>query len=358
MSRRIDSFYSRIACSPNSDRMLSLLGIKGLWARFRVLHAKKMHLSIAKKLFERGSGIGPFEDYKRALHKHWVSYDEYVQYDFPHKTEQERDEFVARLKLLYFFWKYVPEFTKPLFHDKQQFLRFFSNYIHRQWLFAPDASYEEFRALISAHDCIVKPCDEMRGRGIYRICKDEVSDSRELYESCVKARMLVEQCVESCEDLKAFHPQSLNTIRVVTISNTEKAEVFGSFFRMGVGNSIVDNAHAGGIFAQINVDDGVIISEGINTRGERFISHPDSGLKIKGFKIPKWDLICETCCEAAKLTENTITGWDVTINNQGQVEFVEGNNRSDFDVMQSPLQVGVKRRIFALIKEYRGIELK
>ena len=101
-----------------------------------------------------------------------------------------------------------------------------------------------------------------------------------------------------------------------------------------------------------------LLSEGINTHGERFISHPDSGLKIKGFKIPKWDLICETCCEAAKLTENTITGWDVTINNQGQVEFVEGNNRSDFDVMQSPLQVGVKRRIFALIKEYRGIELK
>ena len=108
MNRHVDSFYSRIACTPNLDRVLYLLGIKGLWARFRVLHAKKMHLSIAKKLFEKGAGMGSFEDYKRALQKHWVSYDEYAQYDFPHKTEQERDEFVGRLKLLYVFRKYVP----------------------------------------------------------------------------------------------------------------------------------------------------------------------------------------------------------------------------------------------------------
>ena len=59
----------------------------------------------------------------------------------------------------------------------------------------------------------------------------------------------------------------------------------------------------------------------------------------------------------AKLTDNPITGWDVVINNKGEIEFVEGNHSPDFDVMQSPLQVGVKKRIYALIKDYCAIEM-
>ena len=170
--------------------------------------------------------------------------------------------------------------------------------------------------------------------------------------------MCIEECIESCKELKDFHPESLNTIRIVTVSNKKKAEVFGSFFRMGVGNSVVDNAHAGGIFAQINIHTGIIESDGINTNGERFLYHPDSKLKIEGFTIPKWDLICNTCCQAAVLTGNVFTGWDVVINSQGKVEFIEGNDISDVDVLQLPLHIGIKKRLFALIKEYSGIEMK
>ena len=81
-------------------------------------------------------------------------------------------------------------------------------------------------------------------------------------------------------------------------------------------------------------------------------------MKFKGFKIPEWDTIVRSCCEAAKLTDNPITGWDVAVNKDGKVEFVEGNYGPDFDVMQSPLQIGVKNRLFSLIKEYSGVEME
>ena len=302
---------------------------------------------------------GSFEDYKQALNKHWVSYNEYAyQYRFYNKSEEERDEFVSRMKMAYYHRRYSSGKAKAVFRNKNRFLLVFKKYIHRKWLYVPEASYEIFTQLISCYDCIVKPCDGKLGMGIFKIFKNENHDGdRQLYDSCVKDRMLVEQCVESCEELKAFHPQSLNTIRVVTVSNSEKSEVFGSFLRMGRGNSVVDNAHAGGIFAQINIKDGTIESDGIDTNGQRYDCHPDSHIYLKGFKIPKWKEVVETCCEA-KLSGNTIMGWDVAINKHGEIEFVEANYGPDFDVMQSPLQVGVKKRIFAKIKEYSGIEMK
>ena len=357
--RESGSRLKEIIETPAFDKILSSVGMKGLWASLRVRYGKMRQLAIAKRVYDKGKGAGSYEDYKDALGKHWVSYNEYaLQYDFPPKPEQVREEYVSRLKMKYFVWKYIPASVQYIFKDKVLFLSFFKSFVHREWLYAPDATFDEFVSLVSRYDCIVKPKAGSLGQGIFKTCKDSVRDIRALYDSCVKGRMLVEQYIESCDELSAFHPQSLNSIRVVTVSNQEKAEVFGSFFRMGGGASIVDNAHAGGIFAQINVETGVIESDGINTKGQRFPFHPDSRLKIKGFKIPKWDLICKTCSEAATMTKNTLTGWDVVINKSGEIEFVEGNNAPDFDVMQSPLQVGVKNRLFSLIKEYSGVEME
>ena len=170
--------------------------------------------------------------------------------------------------------------------------------------------------------------------------------------------MLVEQCIEECDELKAFHPQSLNTLRVVTIANREKACVFSGVFRTGVGKSVVDNSHQGGVSAQINVIDGIVETDGANTRGERFSEHPDSGIAIKGFRIPQWNAIVETCCEAAKLTDNPITGWDVVVNSDGEVELIEANYGPDMDMMQTRYKKGAKKKIYDLIKEYCGIEMK
>ena len=337
----------KYAYFPLVDRFISISGGKKLLAWFRLRSQKKKLLAAAKREFDNDSKNGNYDDYKQALKKYWVSYNEYVQYDFPHKSEKERDEFVSRLKMVYYYWLYVPVKIKTIFRNKHKFLNVFKDFIYRKWLYLPNASFEEFVELISNYDCIVKPCSETRGHGIYKIYKNVNHENNiGFYNSCVEKKMLVEQCIESCDELKAFHPQSLNTIRVVTISNKKKAEVFGSFFRMGVGNSVVDNAHAGGVFAQIDIKSGVIESDGINTNGERFASHPNSKLRIKGFQIPNWNLICDTCCKAALITGNTFTGWDVVLNNQGNVELIEGNDISDVDVLQSPLQIGIKKRLY------------
>lgn len=359
MNNKLKSFFCSIAYSPVGDKLVSWSGAKRIWTELHVRSQLKHLKAEGIRIYAKGNAPGSLEDFEKAVERHWVSYSEYAnQYGFYDKTEPEREEFVARLKMAYFYWRYAPGSAKAIFRNKPVFLKTFDPYVHRVWRYAPEASFEDFARLVSSHDCIIKPADGKLGRGVRKCsCMKDPEQIRALYESCVKDRALVEQCIESCEALKAFHPQSLNTVRVVTVANRKDSAVFGSFLRTGVGDSVVDNAHAGGLFAQINVKDGIIESEGIDVNGRRLECHPDSGVKFKGFKIPEWDTIVRTCCEAAKMTDNPITGWDVAVNKDGKVEFVEGNYGPDFDVMQSPLQVGVKAKIYAWIKEYRGIAL-
>ena len=360
MNRKLKSIVCNIAYSPIGDRLLSCVGGVKLWADWKVIKQKRANLKHAKRIFKNGPSVGSLADYKHALDKHWVSYLEYAQkYEFYKKSEEERNEYVSRLRMAYFYWQHTPARTKSLFRNNRTFLKAYEKFIHRKWLFAPEVSFDDFEKLITSCDCIIKPCDGKLGKGIFKVYRNgDHQDDRTLYETCVKDRMLVEECIESCDELKAFHPQSLNTIRVVTIANKDKACVFSGVFRTGVGESVVDNSHKGGVSAQINVNDGVIETDGANTSGERFVCHPDSHITFKGFRIPKWDKIVETCCEAAKQTGNPITGWDVVVNQQGNIEFVEANYGPDMDMMQTRFKTGAKKKIYALIKEYCGITMK
>ena len=360
MNKSLKTFVCDIAYSPLGNKLVSLVGGQSWYAELHVRSEKKKLLANAKKEFEKCSALGTFDDYKKALEKHWVSYSEYAkQYEFYKKSEEERDEYVSRLKMAYFYWKYAPGVAKSVFRNKTRFLNAFDRYIHRKWLYAPDSTFEDFQQLVAHYDCIVKPSDGKLGKGVSKIYKDaDHNDDKKVFDSCVRNRMLVEQCIVACDELKAFHPQSLNTIRVVTIANQEKACVFSGVFRTGVGESVVDNSHKGGVSVQVNVENGIVETDGANTNGERFVSHPDSGIVFKGFIIPQWDDIVATCCEAAKLSRNPITGWDVVVNNHGEVEFVEANYGPDMDMMQTRYNAGAKKKIFGLIKEYCGIDMK
>lgn len=354
----LKTLVRKVLYSPAGNKLFTAFGGR-IYADKLVKSQKKQMLENAREQFENGSQFGSFEDYKTALEKHWVSYTEYAfQYEFWRLTEAQREEYISRLRMKYFYWRYVPGIYKVVFRDKNKFLVAYKKYIHRKWLYVPDASYDEFFHLVSDSDCMAKPTDGTCGQGIFKIYKsDDPKTVKELYDKCVKYRMLVEECIVACDELQAFHPQSLNSIRVVTFSNKEKSMVFSSRFKMGVGDSVIDNVHAGGLYAQVNVDTGIVETDGISVNGDFCECHPDTGIRIKGFQIPKWDEIVNTCFEAARMSENPIIGWDVVVNGKGEVEFIEGNHGPDIDTSQTP-QKGLKKKIYSLIKEYYGVELK
>ncbi len=188
--------------------------------------------------------------------------------------------------------------------------------------------------------------DGSLGQGIFKVAAADLENPEkrdEIIARIYAGKSLVEEAIQGCDELQAYHPQSLNTLRVVTVSDGKSPRVFGSFFCMGRGESVVDNAHAGGVFAHIDIEKGVIDTDAFNTDGETFSHHPDTGLPIKGARIPKWDLITKTCMEAHRQCDNFIVGWDVTVNASGEVDFIEGNHAPDMDVMQGTTKRGIRR---------------
>ncbi len=209
--------------------------------------------------------------------------------------------------------------------------------------------------MLSNYDCILKPQNGSLGIGIKKFLKNTAKDYDELRNvELSNGEYLIEECVTACDEISDFHPESLNTIRVVTFSNNEKAIVFGAFIRFGNNNNCVDNAHSGGIFAQINVSTGVIESCGIDTNNNHYEKHPITQKEIKGFTIPKWDEIKMLCINATHVIPNVyFAGRDVALRKDGDIELVEANHGPDFDVMQSPLKIGVRNNVFDALKSLK-----
>ena len=153
---------------------------------------------------------------------------------------------------------------------------------------------------------------------------------------------VVEELIEQHADLAALYPRAINTLRVVTMNR----RVIGAALRMGAGGNCVDNTSAGGVYAGIDVDSGIVVSRALNHLGERFVRHPDTGVVIPGFKIPYWRESLSLIEDAVPLTVGVpLIGWDIAITASGPT-LVEVNTHPGMWTMQAPLGIGYKRLIF------------
>lgn len=308
-----------------------------------------------------GASREGFIESNREQHMSLLEY--LYQYNLYKKPKEERAEFLSyadyhalALKLR---MKYPEYDNMVMLKDKEKFLRFATplGLVHRRWLFAPDATFEEFADLIASADCVMKPHDASWGNGICMVDRQEGPQVRELYEKCVAKQTVVEERIKGYPATQAFHPSSLNTVRVTTMTFNGKVVVFAAMFRVGRGGTVVDNTHAGGLYAQIDPKTGIIESDGIDTEGKHFVNHPDTNLTFKGFQIPFWDEIAELCMNAALKAKNLFIGWDTAITEDGKIEVIEANSRPDFDGLQTPLHKGLKHKLFATLKELTGEDI-
>lgn len=128
-----------------------------------------------------------------------------------------------------------------------------------------------------------------------------------------------------------FHPNSINTIRIVTINTGSTIELFYSFFRMGVNGRHADNWSSGGIVTGINNENGTLekygfYRPGIGTKCDR---HPNSGIIFQGYILPFWHEAVEYVKSAHRLFYGLHSiGWDVCITTDGIV-LIEGNDNWD-----------------------------
>ncbi len=287
-----------------------------------------------------------------------VSQSEYMIFGFYNLSTGEQKKYLTDVEATRLMRPYNNA-SEPYLKSKATFLKNFTRFIHRGWLYVPKASYEEFCDFLHKYRTIaLKPQYSSWGIGFFKLTEEEFAskeDPKEFYQKLCEGRYLAEEFVQSCKELAAFHPSSLNTLRVITFRNGDRFEVFGGGLRVGNNGLCVDNAHGGGIFCEIDPESGKVITDGLDEYSNSYVTHPMTGVPFKGMQIPRWKEVVELCKEASKeLPCLRVVGWDVAILEDGTLELIEGNHSPGMNIVQAPAKHGVYERFSSMLLDYYG----
>ena len=197
----------------------------------------------------------------------------------------------------------------------------------REVLFVQDSEKDDmgFRGFISRHSrFIVKPLAMNCGKGIQVLDTSMQDISSYSLLKRYKDGFVAEELIVQDDSLAQFHPASVNTLRIHTVNYGDSLEILWPCLRIGCGGSIVDNAGAGGIFGAVDVDTGRIVAVSDEFH-HTFDVHPDTGIHVLGYEIPRWKEACEMAKRLALcMPDCPFVGWDLALTEKGWL-MVEGN---------------------------------
>lgn len=209
-----------------------------------------------------------------------------------------------------------------------------------------ESDYSEFEAFTSRHPVfVVKPSDYCYGIGVRKVDISEYPSARSAFDDILaegvatkkrhpsrQSSVVVEELIEQCPELAALHPNSVNAIRATAVRDKDgDIRILHPWIKCGIGGGFVASAALdGGFDAEIDPDTGIVITDGYSENGNVYVTHPDSGIKIKGFRIPRWDDLKLTVHQLMdELPEYGYVGWDLVLTNDGWC-VMEGNYSGEF----------------------------
>lgn len=192
---------------------------------------------------------------------------------------------------------------------------------------------------------VVKPADYSFGIGVHKV---SMADFDYDYDAAMKSilgegeaihekhpskvsRMVLEELIDQDESLAILHPDSVNGIRATAVRDKNgKIVIYHPWIKVGIGGTFVASAALDGFDAEIDPQTGVVITDGYQESGKVYKVHPDSGITIKGFQIPKWDELVAFVDEIMnEMPEYGYIGWDLVLTPNGWC-VMEGNYSGEF----------------------------
>ena len=232
-----------------------------------------------------------------------------------------------------------PEYIH-LLENKAEALNLFRDLVSRNWLYAPQASIEEFiEFTMKTPVFIAKPVDGMCGKGIEKYSIIGISDDerKKLFGRLAANKMLLEECLKAHDDIY-LGTKALSTFRIYTmIDGKGDVHVLKAKYRVGTGDAITDTAD-GCIAYPVSIEYGVIEGPGINEilDSNHYFYHPKCDKLMVGMSIPMWDKVLDVVTKAAKrIPQIRYVGWDIAVTNNS-IEIIEGNHNpyhGTFEIM-------------------------
>lgn len=266
--------------------------------------------------------------------------EEYFGYEFYRRTDEERDAYLTRNRRTQIVRKIGDEeeaLTIP--GNKLLFNLLFGEFLGREWINPTAASEEEFVAFVRRMGAvIVKPTTLFSGQGIYKYHYTDDAAARALYAELFGRGFMVEQVLRQHPALDQINPDVINTVRVATYTDADDVHILAAALRTSGREGVcVDNLHAGGCGCAVDVETGVVVSDGFNNDFARLREHPLTHVPFKGFQIPMWDEARATVEKIARkaylLPQCRYIGWDLAFTPEG-IAVIEGNWRQTCDLIQ------------------------
>lgn len=304
------------------------------------------YIAYIKKVFElckelsNEIGISTWRvlfDYFHCFLKHGTYIRQYTIGDFWKYSDYQRKKMLTYPRMV----KMMNKLNNPdyihFLNEKVDFNKFFSELVHREWLYIKDVNEDEFEAFVKRHGIvIIKPVAGVEGGGVRKFKYTEHPEIN-LKQLCTELQtedVLVEEVIKQHPGM-VFGNSSVNTIRTMTIIDKQgNGHVVKAMLRAGVGDTDVDNYAQGGSIYEIDIETGVVCSRGKSKAGANHIKHPGTDIIMLGYQIPNWEKVIETSCKAAELLPQVgIVGWDVAITESG-TDMIEGNHNPDYELYE------------------------
>ena len=289
------------------------------------------------------------------LHRFGISFQDYCVFDFVNNNDYDyRNSFVSD-KLRYHYCDLLN--TKEVYQimtDKHACYKIFGKFFKRMVVGCfTENDEKEFLEFVDAHSSFIyKPLEEHSGHGVEIFKSMEINPPKFFREKLACGSFVVEELIEQGKEVACMHPQSVNSCRVLTFTDGQTVRVIGTTWRVGSGDAIKDNAGAGGMYAFVNPQTGIVETDAINYCGKTFKQHPDTGVRFEGFQMPKWDEAMKTIRQMATYIKGTtLIAWDIAFSTKGWV-MVEANENGDWSIIQSNKKIGLKQQLFGYMDDF------
>lgn len=266
-------------------------------------------------------------DYIISSYRIGCCYQEYSVLEFYNKTNKERKQYVRNRQNGILELKYNSKATLEDindFEDKIRFNQVFKKYIKRKSIYSKDK--KEIEKFIQGLDeLVIKPLNLFGGVGIEVLKKEEINNIDEFVNKIIDGNYIIEECLKQCKEMSDLNPTSINTIRPFAIKTGDgKVRIIGCIIRIGKKGAKIDNISRGGLACGVDLDSGKIVTDGFDEFGNKF-KYTETGKKLLGFQIPRWNEIKKVVEEAMNVRKNVRwASFDICIQ-EDSVEIIEGN---------------------------------
>lgn len=268
--------------------------------------------------------------------RYGAGYYDYTMFGFYDMNGKQRDTYLTRVRNKKVFELMNDYSYEDLFDDKIQFNKLFEKYLHRGYLDAATATPEDMANFLKGQDSFfAKPNHSSCGEGIEKLYVVDFTSPEEALEYVKKKDLpILEHSLPQHPDMARLHPESVNTIRILTDLVGDEVLIPYTVVKMGRGSGFCDNSGQGGILCRVDPETGKIISVATDDYFNIFESHPDTGIKFIGYQLPMFKEAIEMAKEAAHVVPQIRhIGWDIAITPDGPA-IIEGNETPGTDLCQ------------------------